>query len=164
MTSQASSSATTHKIYLILLRRSNPFHVRGLSQPRAILWLWSQHYKGHNVKKWAGLIWAFLGPKQETFGFSTFFFSIQFIKSVAALRCDFCDFDIGCSNVPVTTKEEIVSLGPSDETKYKCFFSLKHLLIMSAHVGSRYFLSVVDNFLLLLSVVSNIFHPLSLVR
>ena len=34
---------------------------------------------------------------------------------------------------------------------------------MSAHVGSRYFPSVVDNFLLVLSVVSNIFHPLSLV-
>ena len=36
---------------------------------------------------------------------------------------------------------------------------------MSAHIVSRliFFLSVVDNFLLVLSVVSNIFHPLSLV-
>ena len=39
----------------------------------------------------------------------------------------------------------------------------KEILIMSAHVGSRliFFLSVVNNFLLVLSVVSNIFRPLS---
>ena len=44
-------------------------------------------------------------------------------------------------------------------------FFLKQILIMSAHVGSRliFFLSVVGNFLLVLSVVSNIFRPLSLI-
>ena len=56
------------------------------------------------------------GRKQETFGFFAFDFSIKFIKSVASLRCD-CDFDIGCSNVPVSTKKkEILSLRPSDES------------------------------------------------
>ena len=42
---------------------------------------------------------------------------------------------------------------------------LKQILIMSAHVGSRliFFLSVVGIFLLVLSVVSNIFRRLSLV-
>ena len=54
--------------------------------------------------------------KQETVGFFTFVSSIKFIKSVVLLRCDFCDFDIGCSNVPVSTKEEILSVGPSDES------------------------------------------------
>ena len=38
-------------------------------------------------------------------------FSIKFIKSVVSLRYDFCIFDIGCSNV--STKEEILSVGPS---------------------------------------------------
>ena len=59
----------------------------------------------------------FLGPKQETFGFFTFVFSIKFIKSVASLRCDFRHFDIGCirSNVPVSTKEEFFSVRPSDD-------------------------------------------------
>ena len=97
--------------------------------------------------------------------FLPFFFSIKFIKSVASLKCDFCDFDIGRSNVPVTTKEEIVSVRPSNETKKKCSFFLKQVLIMSAHVGSRlivFFLSVI--FCLVLSVVSNISHPLSPVR
>ena len=42
---------------------------------------------------------------------------------------------------------------------------LKQILIMSAHVSSRliFFLSVVGIFLLVLSVVSNIFRRLSLV-
>ena len=57
--------------------------------------------------------------------FYLFFFSIKFIKSVASLKCDFCDFDIGRSNVPVTTKEEIVSVRPSNETKNKMLFFLK---------------------------------------
>ena len=56
------------------------------------------------------------GPKQETFSFFTFVFSIKFIKSVASLRCGFCDYDIGCSNVPVSTKEEVLSVRPSDES------------------------------------------------
>ena len=44
-------------------------------------------------------------------------------------------------------------------------FFLKQILSMSAHVSSRliFFLSVVGIFLLVLSVVSNIFRPLSLV-
>ena len=58
---------------------------------------------------------AILGPKQETFGFFTFF-SIKFIRSVASLRCGFCDYDIGCSNVPVSTKEQVLSVRPSDES------------------------------------------------
>ena len=47
----------------------------------------------------------------------------------------------------------------------KCSFFWKQILIISAHVGSRliFFLSVVGNSLLILSVVSNIFRPLSLV-
>ena len=32
-----------------------------------------------------------LGPKQETFSFFTFVFSIKFIKLVASLRCGFCN-------------------------------------------------------------------------
>ena len=54
----------------------------------------------------------------RTFGFYTFVFSIKFklIESVVALRCDFCDFDIGCSNVPASTEEESLSAGPSDES------------------------------------------------
>ena len=40
-------------------------------------------------------------------------FSIKFIRSVASLRCGFCDYDIGCSNVPVSTKEEVLSVRPS---------------------------------------------------
>ena len=62
------------------------------------------------------LIQAFLGPKQETFGFFTFVVSIKSIKSVASLRCSFCDYDISCSNVPVSTKEEVLSVRPSDES------------------------------------------------
>ena len=58
----------------------------------------------------------FLVPKQETFGIFTFVFSIKFIKSVVSLRCVFCDYDIGCSNVPVSTKEEVLSVRPSDES------------------------------------------------
>ena len=27
-----------------------------------------------------------------------------------------CDYDIGCSNVPVSTKEEVLSVRPSDES------------------------------------------------
>ena len=56
------------------------------------------------------------GPKQETFSFITFVFSITFIKSVASLRCGLCNYDIGCSNVPVSTKEEVLSVRPSDES------------------------------------------------
>ena len=56
------------------------------------------------------------GPKKETFSFFTFVFSIRFIKSVASLRCGFCDYDIGCSNVPVLTKEDVFSVRPSDES------------------------------------------------
>ena len=55
------------------------------------------------------------GPKQEKFSFFTFVFSIRFIKSVTALRCVFYDYDVGCSNVPVSTKEEVLSFRPSDE-------------------------------------------------
>ena len=46
--------------------------------------------------------------------------------------------------------------------KPNALFFLKQVLIMSAHVGSRliFFLSVVGNFLLVLSVVSNIFNPI----
>ena len=55
------------------------------------------------------------GPKQEKFSFFTFVFSIRFIKSVTALRCVFYDYDVGCSNVPVSTKEEVLSVRPSDE-------------------------------------------------
>ena len=36
---------------------------------------------------------------------------MKFIKSVVSLRYDFCDLDIGCSNV--STKDEILSVGPS---------------------------------------------------
>ena len=45
--------------------------------------------------------------------------------------------------------------------KCKMLFFLKTKLIMSAHVGSRliFFLSVEGNFLLVLSVVSDIFSP-----
>ena len=56
------------------------------------------------------------GPKQETFSFFTFVFSIRFIKSVASLRCGLCDYDIGCSIVPVSTKEKVLSVRPSDES------------------------------------------------
>ena len=30
--------------------------------------------------------------------------------------CGFCDYDIGCSNVSVSTKEEVLSVRPSDES------------------------------------------------
>ena len=43
------------------------------------------------------------------FSYFTFVFSITFIKSVASLRRGFCDYDIGCSNVPISTKEEVLS-------------------------------------------------------
>ena len=56
------------------------------------------------------------GPKPETFSFFTFVFSIRFIKSVASLRCGFCDYDIDCSIVPVSTKEKVLSVRPSDES------------------------------------------------
>ena len=56
------------------------------------------------------------GPKQETFSFFTFVVSIRFIKSAASLRRGFCDYDIVCSNVPVLTKEEVLSVRPSDES------------------------------------------------
>ena len=58
-------------------------------------------------------------PKQETVvQFFTFVFSITFIKSVASLKCGFSDYDIGCSNVPVSTKEdsEVLSVRPSDKS------------------------------------------------
>ena len=47
----------------------------------------------------------------------------------------------------------------------KCSFFSKQILITSAYVGNRliFFLSVVGNFLLVLSVVCNIFRLLSLV-
>ena len=45
------------------------------------------------------------------FVFSPLFFAVKFIKSVVSLRYDFCDLDIGCSNV--STKGEILSVGPS---------------------------------------------------
>ena len=48
--------------------------------------------------------------------FFTFVFSITFRKTVVSLRYDFCDFGIGCSNVHVSTKEEVISVGPSDES------------------------------------------------
>ena len=35
---------------------------------------------------------------------------MKFTKSVVSLRYDFCDLDIGCSNV---TKDEILSVGLS---------------------------------------------------
>ena len=75
-------------------------------------------------------------------------------------------------------KRKILSLRPSDESnlkrllprangwnKYNALFSGNQILIISAHVGSQlvFFLSVLGNFLLILSVVSNIFRPLSLV-
>ena len=47
--------------------------------------------------------------------FFTFLFSIKFITSVASLRCGFRDYDISCSNVPVSTKEEVLSVRPSNE-------------------------------------------------
>ena len=56
------------------------------------------------------------GPKKETFRFFTFVFSIRFIKSVASLTCGFSDYDIGCSFVPVSTKEKVLSVRPSDES------------------------------------------------
>ena len=43
--------------------------------------------------------------------FCTTVFSIELIKSVVSLRYDFCIFDIACCNV--STKEEILSVGPS---------------------------------------------------
>ena len=39
---------------------------------------------------------------------------MKFIKSVASLRCGFCDYDIARSNVPVSTKEEVLSVRPSE--------------------------------------------------
>ena len=36
---------------------------------------------------------------------------MKFIKSVVSLRYDFCDLDIGCSNV--STKDGILSVDPS---------------------------------------------------
>ena len=48
--------------------------------------------------------------------FFTFVFSIKFIKSVASLKSGFCDYDISCSNVPLSTKEEVLSVRPSDES------------------------------------------------
>ena len=96
--------------------------------------------------------------KQKTFGFSTFDFSIKFIKSVASLRCDFMILILVVAMyLYQQQKKEILSLRPS--------FFWKQILIISAHVGSRliFFPSVVGNFLLILSVVSNIFRPLSLV-
>ena len=32
------------------------------------------------------------------------------MKLVASLRCGFCNYCIGCSNVPVSTKEEVLSV------------------------------------------------------
>ena len=54
----------------------------------------------------------------STAQFFTFVFSITFIKSVASLRCGFCDYDIGCSSVPVSTKEDsqVLSVGLSDKS------------------------------------------------
>ena len=43
--------------------------------------------------------------------FFTFVLSMKFIKSVVSLRYDFCDLDIGCSNV--STKDGILSVDPS---------------------------------------------------
>ena len=85
----------------------------------------------------------------------TFVFSIKFIKSVVSLRFDFCDFDIDCSNVHLSTKQEKL------DTKCPSFW--KQISIMSVYVGSRliFFLSVVGNFFLVLSVVSNIFRPVA---
>ena len=49
---------------------------------------------------------------QEMFVSSPLFFAVKFIKSVVSLRYDdFCDLDIGCSNV--STKGEIFSVGLS---------------------------------------------------
>ena len=36
---------------------------------------------------------------------------MRFIKSVVSLKYDFCDLDIGCSNV--STKDEIFSVRPT---------------------------------------------------
>ena len=47
--------------------------------------------------------------------FFHFCLSTKLIKSVASLRCDFCDFNIGCSIITVSTKEEILSVRPSDD-------------------------------------------------
>ena len=42
--------------------------------------------------------------------FVTFVFSMKFIRSIVSLRYDFCDLDIGRSNV--STKDEILSVSP----------------------------------------------------
>ena len=55
--------------------------------------------------------------KQKTFGFSTFDFSIKFIKSVASLRCDFVILILVVAMyLYQQQKKEILSLRPSDES------------------------------------------------
>ena len=66
--------------------------------------------------------------------FFTFAFSIKYIKSVVSSVYDFCDFDIGCSNIHVlvSTKrkffpldqlmsQNLIWLLPKKNTKYSSF-------------------------------------------
>ena len=57
------------------------------------------------------------GPKQETFGFFAFDFSIKFIKSVASLRCDLVILILAVAMyLYQQQKKEILSLSPFDES------------------------------------------------
>ena len=63
----------------------------------------------------------FSGGNKTRSVFFAFVFSIKFklIKSVVSLRCDFCNFDIGCSNVPVSKKGKFFPLDHLMSNKFK---------------------------------------------
>lgn len=87
---------------------------------------------------------------------------MRFIKSVVSLKYDFCDLDIGCSNV--STKDEILSVCPSQPHDgsnersivllviYFCFsffyFVMTTVVMISAFCFSsfRVFRSLLDKF------------------